>query len=229
MNCSIGIGQLLQKVEGLIVRSQEEYVNQLFTEDEELRSVRNSIAEAGMKDISVAPAYGRLLTLLVQASGAREVLEIGAFGGYSGICLCRGLGSGGRLTSLELNEEFAAQASSRLTQAGFGGMFQFRTGLAADSLSQLKEEGRRFDFFFIDADKGNYPLYLEYALELANPGALIAGDNCFLRGRTLDPEKNGPSVQAVRQFNERMASDPRLTSTMLPSYDGLVLARVNET
>lgn len=67
---------------------------------------------------------------------------------------------------------------------------------------------------------------MDYALELANPGALIAGDNCFLRGRTLNSDKNGPSVQAVRRFNEVIATDKRLVSTLLPAYDGLILARV---
>ncbi|NMO95401.1 O-methyltransferase [Paenibacillus lemnae] len=206
--------------------SQEDYVNRLFAEDDTLLQVRANIVKLGMRDISVAPAYGRLLTLLVQTSRAREVLEIGALGGYSGICLCRGLEEGGRLTSLELKEDYAALAGTHISEAGYGDKVEFRTGPAADSLEQLKKDGRRFDFFFIDADKENYPVYLEYAIQLANPGALIAGDNCFLRGRTLDLDKNGPSVQAVRRFNEIIASDPRLVSTMLPSYDGLVLARV---
>lgn len=204
----------------------DDYVSQLYPEDEELQHVKEVIRERGMPEVSVAPAYGRLLTLLVQTSGAKEVLEIGALGGYSGICLCRGLGEGGRLTSLELKEEYASLAGSHLEKAGFRDKTEYRIGPAADSLEQLKFEGRRFDFFFIDADKENYPLYLDYAIELANPGAIIAGDNCFLRGRTLDSDKNGPSVQAVRSFNETIASDERLVSTLLPAYDGLILARV---
>lgn len=204
----------------------DDYVNQLYLEDEELLQVKQAIKERGMPEVSVAPAYGRLLTLLVQTAGAREILEIGALGGYSGICLCRGLGEKGRLTSLELKEEYAALAGSNLEKSGFGDKVEYHIGPAADSLALLKQEGRRFDFFFIDADKENYPVYLDYAIELANPGAIIAGDNCFLRGRTLNTEKNGPSVQAVRHFNERIASDERLTSTLLPAYDGLILARV---
>ena len=204
----------------------EDYVENLYPEDSQLLAVKQKIKELGMPEVSVAGAYGRLLTLLVQVSGAKEVLEIGALGGYSGICLCRGLGPEGRLTSLELKPEYADLAGRHLAEAGFAGRADYMVGLAADSLEQLKRDGRRFDFFFIDADKENYPLYLDYAIELANPGALIAGDNCFLRGRTLNTEKNGPSVQAVRRFNERMAQDERLTSTLLPSYDGLVLARV---
>lgn len=204
----------------------DDYVNQLYPEDEQLLNVKEVIRERGIPEISVAPAYGRLLTLLVQTSGAKEILEIGALGGYSGICLCRGLGEDGRLTSLELKEEYAALAGSHLEKAGYRDKTEYRIGPADDSLEQLKQEGRRFDFFFIDADKENYPVYLDYAIELANPGAIIAGDNCFLRGRTLNNDKNGPSVQAVRSFNETIAHDERLVSTLLPAYDGLILARV---
>lgn len=209
-----------------MLTTPDDYVNQLYPEDDELKQVLQAIRENGMPEVSVAPAYGRLLTLLVQTSGARSILEIGALGGYSGICLCRGLPADGRLTSLELKEEYAQLAGSHLEKAGFKDRVEYRIGPAADSLAELKREGKTFDFFFIDADKENYPLYLDYAIELANPGALIAGDNCFLRGRTLNSDKNGPSVQAVRRFNERIATDDRLVSTLLPAYDGLILARV---
>ncbi|MEX3615306.1 O-methyltransferase [Paenibacillus glucanolyticus] len=209
-----------------MLTTPDDYVNQLYPEDEELQLVIEAIREHGMPEVSVAPAYGRLLTLLVQTAGARNILEVGALGGYSGICLCRGLPADGKLTSLELKEEYAALAGTHLEKAGFKDRVEYRIGPAADSLAALKREGRTFDFFFIDADKENYPLYLEYAMELANPGALIAGDNCFLRGRTLNSEKNGPSVQAVRRFNEIIATDERLVSTLLPAYDGLILARV---
>ena len=93
-------------------------------------------------------------------------------------------------------------------------------------MARLKEEGRKFDFFFIDADKEGYPVYLDYALELAEPGAIIVGDNILLRGRTTDETKQGPAVKAVRSFNERIATDERLESTILPGYDGLAVARV---
>lgn len=204
----------------------EDYVNDLYEEDSLLAEVIHTIKEKGMPEVSVAPAYGRLLTFLVQTSGAKSILEIGALGGYSGICLSRGMTEEGRLTSLELKEEYAALAHAHLTRAGYGEKVEYRIGPAADSLEELKKEGKKFDFFFIDADKENYPVYLEYAIQLANPGAIIAGDNCFLRGRTLNTEKNGPSVQAVRKFNESIASDDRLISTMLPAYDGLALAIV---
>ncbi len=206
--------------------NQEEYSEQLYTEDTLLLKVKQAIKDSGMPEVSIAPGYGRLLTMLVAASRSTRVLEIGALGGYSGICLCRGLRHGGRLTSLELKAEYAELAGRHLEEAGFGEAVEYKLGPALDSLKLLEAEGRTFDFFFIDADKENYPNYLEYAIKLAVPGAVIAGDNIFLRGRTLNAEKNGPAVQAMRRFNEMIAGDERLASTLLPAYDGLALAIV---
>ncbi|MCE3200270.1 O-methyltransferase [Paenibacillus sonchi] len=206
--------------------NQEEYSEQLYTEDALLLKVKQAIKDSGMPEVSIAPGYGRLLTMLVAVSRSTRILEIGALGGYSGICLCRGLSNAGRLTSLELKAEYAELAGRHLEEAGFGEAVEYKLGPALDSLKLLEAEGRTFDFFFIDADKENYPNYLEYAIKLAAPGAVIAGDNIFLRGRTLNAEKNGPAVQAMRRFNEMIASDERLASTLLPAYDGLALAVV---
>ncbi|MEC0089166.1 O-methyltransferase [Paenibacillus macquariensis] len=204
----------------------DEYVNQLYEEDEQLRQVKNSIIEQGMPEVSVAPAYGRLLTLLVQTARAQNALEIGALGGYSGICIAKGLPANGQLLSLELKEEYAKLAKGNLESAGFGSNVDYMIGQALDSLEELKQAGRTFDFFFIDADKENYPTYLEYAIQLSKPGSLIVGDNCFLRGRTLNSEKNGPAVLGMRHFNEKVATDDRLVSTLLPDYDGLSISWV---
>ncbi|HEY4389978.1 MAG TPA: class I SAM-dependent methyltransferase [Paenibacillus sp.] len=204
----------------------EQYGDELYAEDEVLSRVTRSIEEHGIQDVSIAPGYGRLLTLLVRLGDAKRALEIGALGGYSGICLARGLGADGHLVSLEISEDNAKLAGSNMEMAGYGQMAEYMVGPALDSLEVLKQRGEKFDFFLIDADKGNYPAYLEYAISLAAPGALIAGDNTLLRGRTLNSDKNGPSVMAMRKFNEMIATDERLLSTMLPAYDGLALALV---
>ncbi len=204
----------------------EQYMNELIEEDELLLQIKTTIRENKMPEVSVEPGYGRLLTLLVQMSGARSVLEIGALGGYSGVCMARGMNAGGRIVSLELRPDYAEVAQEHMRLAGYGDQVEYRIGEAIHSLAQLQQEGQRFDFFFIDADKLNYVNYLDYALELATPGAIIVGDNLLLRGRTLNLERNGPAIQTVREFNRRMASDPRLTGTLLPAYDGLAIARV---
>lgn len=161
------------------MQNQEEYSEQLYTEDELLLQVKAAIAAGGMPEVSIAPGYGRLLTMLVTLSRSANLLEIGALGGYSGICLCRGMTQEGRLTSLELKAEYAEMAQGHLQQAGFGDRVEYRIGPALDSLKLLEAQGNRYDFFFIDADKENYPNYLEYAIRLASPGAIIAGDNIF--------------------------------------------------
>ncbi|WEK53182.1 MAG: O-methyltransferase [Candidatus Cohnella colombiensis] len=205
----------------------DQYFDLLFPEDVALAHINETIKNAGMPEISVAPGYGRLLTLLVSVSHSKRVLEIGALGGYSGVCLARGLTSEGTLTSLELREDFAHVAQSNMNACGFGGQVSYRIGDAKKSLQQLADEGERFDFFFIDADKENYPQYLEWCINLANDGALIAADNTLLRGRILDVTKQGPSVMAVRKFNETIANHPQLLGVHLPAYDGLALARVS--
>ncbi|AEI40132.1 O-methyltransferase [Paenibacillus mucilaginosus] len=207
-------------------QTAEQYMESLYGEDPQLKRVKEGIAASGMRDISIEPGYGRLLTLLVGITGAKQVMEIGALGGYSGMCLVRGLPEEGRLVSLELNPDFAAVARRHLEEAGYGDRVEYRIGEALDSLKQLEEEGRRFDLFFIDADKGNYPNYLEWAIRLANPGALIVGDNLLMRGKTTNPEEKGNGVTRMREFNQMIAQDPRLEGVLLPAYDGLALARV---
>lgn len=204
----------------------QHYFDSLFAADADLARVLEAIRGAGMPEISVAPGYGRLLTLLVSLKQARDVLEIGALGGYSGICLLRGMPADGRLTSLELREDYAEMARGNLAAAGYERRAEYHVGEAAGTLERFAREGRRYDFFFIDADKENYPHYLERAIELARPGAVIAADNTLLHGRTVDPAKEGPSVLAMREFNRRIAQDPRLTGVHLPAYDGLALAAV---
>ncbi|MFC5703810.1 O-methyltransferase [Cohnella faecalis] len=207
-------------------RSPEHYFDSLYEEDPDLSRVEQTLSRLGMPAISVAPGYGRLLTWLVSLSGARAVLEIGALGGYSGICLAKGLAEGGRLTSLELRADYAEVARTNVEEAGFKGMAEYMVGDASASLERLHADGRKFDFFFIDADKENYPVYLEWAIKLGNVGAVIAADNTLLRGRTVDPGKMGPSVLAVREFNRLIAQDRRLAGVHLPAYDGLALARI---
>ncbi len=209
-----------------MMTQEEEYIESLYPPDPQLEHVKESLRELGVHDISVAPGYGRLLTLLVRLSGAKTALEIGALGGYSGICIARGLAEGGRLCSLELEPEFARLAQRNLEFAGLGEKAEFRTGEALDRMKELLAEGRRFDFIFIDADKGNYPDYLELAVALSNPGGLIAADNLFLRGKTFKETSQGRSATQVRLFNRLIANDSRLECAVLPAFDGFAIARV---
>jgi caffeoyl-CoA O-methyltransferase len=204
----------------------EKYVESLIEHDPILEKVKEGIRNEGMPEISIAPGYGQLLTLLAKMTGAKRILEIGALGGYSGICLARGLSEGGQLISLDMNAQFAEVAKRHLQMAGLGHLVEYRIGDAKISLQQLESEGATFDLVFIDADKGGYPYYLDKAIAMAQPGAVIIGDNTLMHGKTMNESANSPSVVAMRQFNERMTSDPKLEGMIIPAYDGLAIARV---
>ena len=205
-----------------------EYIDSVFTsKDALLDGVIASIKENGMPAISVSPASGKLLTMLIAVTGAKNVLEIGALGGYSGICLARGFGKEGHLTSLELKEDYARLAQSNLEKAGFGSQVSYLTGPALDSLEKLKKEGKSFDFFFIDADKENYENYLNHCIGLAEPGALILMDNVLVRGSVADdsvPPKR--YTEYMKTFNKTAANHPSLESLLIPIGDGITVSRV---
>lgn len=206
------------------------YIDAVFTRDDALlEGVLSSIQENGMPSISVSPSAGKLLTMLVSISGARRVLEIGALGGYSGICLARGFGKEGTLTSLELKESYAELANSNLSKAGFGSQVSYMTGSALESLETLVGNQKRFDFFFIDADKGNYEHYLAYCIKLAEPGAIIVADNVLAGGSVADddaaPKRH---TESMKKFNQEVAAHPQLESLLMPIGDGMTVSQVRK-
>lgn len=204
-----------------------QYIQQLFGhEDNQLKSIRSTIIAKEMVDISVHPLIGKLLKLLVQISGAKNILEIGTLGGYSALCLAQGLTSEGRITTLEMSNKMVEVARKNITSAKMDKVIKVIEGKALDSLAQLAAQGESFDFFFIDADKGNYLNYLDWSLRLGKPGALIVADNVLSKDRVLDAQYESPSVKILREFNCRMAQDRRLESVLLPVCDGIVVARI---
>ena len=207
------------------------YVEGLFAPrgDPALEGALEDSRRAGLPEIQVSPSQGVLLGLLVRIAGARCVLEIGTLGGYSAIHLARALPEDGSLLSLEIDERHAEVARKNIERAGLGSRVEIRVGDARELLAGLVEGGEGpFDIVFIDADKNGYPEYLEWALRLSRPGTLILGDNAIGGGRVFDPEDD--SARAIREFNERLARDPRLFAIVLPllreRVDGLAVARV---
>lgn len=206
------------------------YIDQIFNnEDPLLEEVLVSIKENDMPAISVSPSSGKLLTMLVAITGATNVLEIGALGGYSGICIARGFKEEGHLTSLELEENYAKLASSNLSKAGFGDQVSYRTGPALESLEKLVDEKGLFDLFFIDADKTNYENYLNYCIKIAKPGALILADNVLAGGSVANEEIPAKSFTDVMiKFNETVANHPQLESLLIPIGDGITVSIVTK-
>jgi predicted O-methyltransferase YrrM len=204
------------------------YTAGLFAEeDRTLVELREEMRRREMPEIQISPEEGRLLQLLVATIGARSILEIGTLGGYSAIWMARALPQNGRLITLELNEAHAEVARAFARRAGLQDVIEVRVGAALDSLRVIGREGRLFDACFIDADKKNYPAYLEAALRLVRPGGLILGDNTFLDGRILRHDADDDAdAAAVREFNRRIAGDPRLLSVIVPIRDGLSVSLV---
>lgn len=208
---------------------ETEYVRSLFVdEDEVLKSIASGLEEREMPQISVPPEVGKTLYLLAKMSGAKRVLEIGALGGYSTIWLARALPEAGKVISLEISQKHADFAAENVAKAGLEDRVAFLVGDAMKSLEELARKGERFDFVFIDADKPNYINYLEKAIQLSEPGAVIAADNLFQHGRIFDENDQAPSPRTIRKFNSQIAGDPRLESILLTIGDGLGVCRVKE-
>ena len=202
-----------------------EYIVGLFgAEDQLLATLREEADRTGLPPIAISADEGRLLQVLLTAINARRVLEVGTLGGYSAICMARALPPGGRLLSIEIDEKHAAFARKYVDRASLNERIEIRVGRALDVLPSL--DGERFDAVFLDADKEPLPTYFEWALRLVRPGGLIIGDNALWGGRVYDPENQEESTQAIRAFNEKVASDERLEAVILPIGDGLTVARV---
>src|SRR5918995_6072775 len=188
------------------------YVEDLFAPpDPVLEAALRRSGEAGLPEINVSRNEGKLLQLIAAIAGARRILEIGTLGGYSTIRLARALPEGGSLVSLELDERYAGVARENVREAGLEDRVEVRVGDAKASLARMVEEGEGpFDLVFIDADKGSYPEYLEWALRLSRPGSLILVDNTIRGGSVLYPEDE--SARVTGDFNEALANDPRLSA-----------------
>jgi predicted O-methyltransferase YrrM len=212
----------------------DRYITDLLVPpDAALDAALKASADAGLPPISVTPNQGKLLQLLAQAQGARNILEIGTLGGYSTIWLARALPAGGRLITLEFDPKHAEVARANLARAGLEDVVELRVGRALETLPQLAAERRGpFDFIFIDADKGNYPGYFTWALKLSRRGTLIIADNVVRNGGLIDPASDDPNVPGVKRFLELVAAERRVNATTIQTvgskgYDGFALALVN--
>src|SRR5579859_3734278 len=207
-------------------------VEHLIPADPALESAREANAAAGLPAIDVSPVQGKLLHLLARMQRAERILEIGTLGGYSTIWLARALPPQGRLVTLEFEAKHAAVARENIARAGLASQVQIYEGAAATSLERLHAEGTApFDLIFIDADKRNNPVYLEWSLRLSRPGALIVVDNVVRDGAVIDGKSEDADIQGVRRFFEMLAQEPRLSATAIQTvgskgYDGFVLALV---
>ena len=173
------------------------------------------------------PVQGRFLKMIVEMCGARRVLELGSFTGYSGICLASGLPEDGHLDTLEINDELEDLILEGFSRAGLRERISLHIGDCLEMLKRFREEGREpYDLVFIDANKRDYPEYYELVFDLVRPGGWILADNVLWDGKVaLDPMPQDRQTLGIDNFNRRVASDPRVESVIIPIRDGLNLIR----
>ena len=194
-------------------------------EDEVLREIRRRSQAAGLPPIQVGAMDGLHLELLARAAAAVRAVEIGTLGGYSGVCLLRGMGPRGRLDTFEREPRHAEVARASFERAGVAAQVRLHLGSALDLLPSIEADGP-FDLVFIDADKSGYPAYLAWAERTLRVGGLLLADNTFAFGHVHDPASAGEdraAAEALARFSERLAGGGRFRATLLPTAEGLSL------
>ena len=192
-----------------------------------LRRLREETAQLPTAHWQIAPEQGQFMALLVQLTGARKLLEIGTFTGYSALCMAMAAGEEGRLICCDLPGEYNAIARRYWHEAGVAERIELRLAPALETLGVLEKSGHgeSFDLVFIDADKAGYPIYLEHALALLRRGGLLIFDNVLWSGRVLEAAAESADTRAIQRLNRSLRHDSRVDLSLLPLGDGLTLCR----
>ncbi|GGJ91394.1 O-methyltransferase [Pseudomonas matsuisoli] len=192
-----------------------------------LKRLRDETAALPKGNWQIAPEQGQFMSLLIQLTGARHLLEIGTFTGYSALCMAKMLPTNGYLICCDMPGDYHDIARRYWREADVDTRIDLRTGPAIDTLQQLLDAGHeeRFDLMFIDADKANYAAYYEMGLRLVRPGGLLLFDNMLWSGRVLEADSTSADTQAIRALNLALKQDERIDLSLLPIGDGLSLCR----
>ena len=192
-----------------------------------LKRLRDETQALPMARWQVAPEQGQFLALLVKLNGARRLLEIGTFTGYSALCMAAALPDDGSMICCDIPGDYNATARRYWREAGLAERIDLRLAPALETLAELERQGQggQFDLVFIDADKANYPTYLEHALRLLRVGGLAVFDNTLWSGRVLEERPLSADTRAIQALNRALKDDSRLDLSMLPLGDGLTLCR----
>ncbi|MDH5386898.1 MAG: class I SAM-dependent methyltransferase [Gammaproteobacteria bacterium] len=206
-------------------RTYEYLLSVSVDETDLLRELRAETAGDKFSVMQISPEQGQFMALLVKLTGAKRVLEIGTFTGYSSICIASALPDDGELVCCDDSDEWTSMARKYWKKAGLQDKIKLRLQAASITLQQLLDDSLAgtFDFIFVDADKQNYPLYYEQSLRLLRRGGLLAVDNTLWSGSVADPENMQPGTRAIRRFNEMVKNDNRVTKSLVPIGDGLTL------
>ena len=177
--------------------------------------------------MQISPEQGQFMALLAELVGARRVLEVGTFSGYSALVVALALPADGRIITCDVDEEMTAIARRYWAEGGVADKIDLRLGPAVDTLDALLSDGGAdtFDFAFVDADKENYDAYYERALALLRQGGLMVIDNVLWSGAVADPNQKDADTNAIRALNAKLHGDQRVSLSLLPVSDGITLAR----
>ena len=202
-----------------------DYVRRLgVREHPVLARLREETAPMPNAQMQIGPDQGAFMALLVRLTGARQILEIGTFTGYSSTAMALALPPDGRIVCCDVSEEWTAIARRAWTDAGVGDRVDLRLAPATETLATLDDDS--FDLAFIDADKPGYDAYYEGCLRVVRSGGLIILDNMLQDGRVVDPAEDDVNARAIHALNEKIAADARVDSVLVPLADGLTLALV---
>jgi predicted O-methyltransferase YrrM len=197
-----------------------------LTESEVLQQLRVETSTMSNAIMQIAPEQGQFMALLVRLMGAKKALEVGVFTGYSSLCVAIALPEDGKLVACDISDEYTSVARRYWDRAGVGKKIDLKIAPAIETLDKLLANGESetFDFAFIDADKSNYYNYYDRALKLIRSGGLIAVDNVLWSGAVADPEIRDNRTNKIREFNQKLHEDERVTISLVPIADGLTLA-----
>ncbi|MEO0869596.1 MAG: class I SAM-dependent methyltransferase [Cyanobacteria bacterium J06642_11] len=196
-------------------------------DSEILEQLREENAQHPRAVMQIAPEQGQFMGLLVQLLGVKKALEVGVFTGYSSLVVAMALPEDGQLIACDISDEYTAMARKYWQKAGVAHKVDLRIAPALETLDQLIADGygNSFDLAFIDADKSNYDNYYERSLELVRPGGLIVVDNVLWSGRVAHPvEEQDNRTKRIDALNRKIHADERVTMSLLPMADGLMLA-----
>ncbi|MEM1007588.1 MAG: class I SAM-dependent methyltransferase [Myxococcota bacterium] len=195
-------------------------------EDAICKRIREQTAKMAVARMQVAPEQAQFMAMLVRIIGAKRILEIGTFTGYSALWMAQALPEDGVLVTLDKNLEWTRRAKRDWADAGVAQKIHLRIGDARETLQQIHAEGEApFDLIFIDADKENLEHYYDQGLSLLAPKGLMLVDNVLWSGKVLDVEDQDPCTLAVRAFNQARKEDHRIELCLLPIADGLTMIR----
>ncbi|MEJ2760015.1 MAG: class I SAM-dependent methyltransferase [Gammaproteobacteria bacterium] len=196
-------------------------------EGEVLRRLREETAGYPNPNMQISPEQGQFMALLLGIMGAKRVIEVGVFTGYSSLWMAGALPEDGRIIACDVNKEYTNVARRYWEEAGVADRIELRLAPAIETLDSLIAAGETgiFDFVFLDALKTEYRDYYERALQLLRPGGVVAIDNTLWDGKVADPEIQDASTLALKELNGFLFRDERIDLSLLPVADGLTLCR----